>query len=917
MHISDYELNKYPLLVADQLLPNSNVIILRHPEGIHFYQLNSSKTGLELLKEDLNFHEVYDYQILMGRFYTKTDWVGLMTRSTEGEIKFYAATKDSFMPDEPDAFFSLNRNFTLGSEWSSSQTEFFSTQLTQQKLDVIGLRTHTGLSFYQFDSKLNIAKIANTSRILLPKEEAQDRLFFPNLTNQVYKDILHLNNSGLYMYQYQSTKQDYILLSHNTEFSRSNGWKSHHTDSVHLLDINNDSRDDLIFTGVHGITFLTFDQATLSWNSLLNTNELNSMQRYAIVVGALPSKPPAIMQSSIFVQDSQGDLKWARLVKSIDIPATTTQEKKTFSVTNAPTSISGGKEVPEQIIRQLLADSKPILRLVEQWPNNLLKDAVDLASGQVQFSLPLFNIQIGWLDLSWELSLEYSSKVKSSDLLGTGWSVSLGQDFIFVDFKGSVFEEHADYYLVNQGQSLLMELTSRSGELYYFKLANQETASKLSIEYNESSQRWTVEHETERAIYGRAHEKTSAFDSLQWGFGWPNWRGLANDKKTLEPLVTAWYLSTRQSKSNPEKVMLYYYDQDMAEIGVEDKNKKYTSGIRLKSVRDKGKETIIDFDYELKRDAEYTLPSREDHQGNIVISLPLEQRHFLSGYNLTTSAYTQSIKFVYETQNEHRSLSGIEQQLIGHKESALKFNYKLILNNPVLSECVFGSGLAVNFEYEAFMPSILSLTENVLFKHDVIGEKTKLAYGTDYAAIAYHDNLHRIFLRVTNRQLTETKIEWSFYSTSFIKSLALHAQDTYFILLVYADQQTSIYSFDRDEKTSKWSNSIEYKFVKNALISYSKKLIAVVEPQPANNFIMIYERDNEKKSKDWILTQLSISQAPVSLVVNQDMIFVYDSQHIWLLYCTKTNTNTSKDSKWEMTKLDENVGDTTAQTLRL
>jgi hypothetical protein len=83
---SDYSVDKYPWLVTDSLLPNKNVIVLRHPDGIRFYQVDHK--GLKLLKEDGNFHEAYEFEtFLLGKFYPNSDWVGVMTRDSDGEVE--------------------------------------------------------------------------------------------------------------------------------------------------------------------------------------------------------------------------------------------------------------------------------------------------------------------------------------------------------------------------------------------------------------------------------------------------------------------------------------------------------------------------------------------------------------------------------------------------------------------------------------------------------------------------------------------------------------------------------------------------------------------------------------------------------------------------------------------------------------
>ena len=78
---------------------------------------------------------------------------------------------------------------------------------------------------------------------------------------------------------------------------------------------------------MHGLTALTFDSTTVTWRCLLNPDQLSGIQRYATVVGTLPAMPPSILQPSIFTQDTQGKVQWARIVESPNV--TSPIEQKT------------------------------------------------------------------------------------------------------------------------------------------------------------------------------------------------------------------------------------------------------------------------------------------------------------------------------------------------------------------------------------------------------------------------------------------------------------------------------------------------------------------------------------------------------------------------------------------------------------
>lgn len=511
--VGDYPLSRYPWLVSDKLMTNKDVVMIYHPDGIRLYQPDLTQSRLQLLAEDGNFHEVYgwsqpDHVLLFGNFYPNLNEIGVMSRDSHGAVKFYAATEESFLDDNSEnPLFSLN-DLSLSPDWNTASTDFFLTNLLHRKPCVIGLRTTDGLEFYQFDTDYLLKLMAKTSKITKPSQSNTllDRLFFADLTHQLYQDILHLNSSGLQVYQYNHTQQDYAFLHQHTGFSETHGWLPRYSDSIKLVDINHDSRDDLIFTGPQGLTALTFDAESASWKMLLNPAHLSGKQRYATVVGILPPMPPAILEPSVFTQDTDGNVQWAKVVQ---VPTVTTTPIATTSVptktTSSPTQTPWRSNhlIPKQISRKTLTE-KPFLRWSEQWEKDFFKDVVDTASGQVRFNLPLIDIST---TTAWNLQLElfYHSQASASELLGEGWSIALAQDYILVDHRGSIYPEEAHYYLVLQGQRQRLQSVANELGKKRFQLAESADES-MTIEYHPAEQRWIIEGTSERVIYGTTHQ---------------------------------------------------------------------------------------------------------------------------------------------------------------------------------------------------------------------------------------------------------------------------------------------------------------------------------------------------------------------------------------------------------------------------
>ncbi|KAH1019071.1 hypothetical protein HUJ05_006735, partial [Dendroctonus ponderosae] len=884
----DYSAALYPWLVADKLLPNTDIIVLKHPDGIRFYEIDSTKPGLKLLKEDGHFHDVYGYTLLLGSFYSNKDYMGLMTRDTNRIVKFYAATSDSFLPNISYPLFPFDNKLSLTSAWRANDTDFFVTKLHHNNIEVIGIRTAKRLEFYQFNADYLLENIINTEQIRKSHNSIQDRIFFADLTHQTYQDILHLNDSGLFIYKYDHNKQDYKFLHHNTEFTQSRGWLSNYSGSISLLDINSDNRHDLLFTGPQGITALSFDYVSNNWKTLLSSEQLPGLQRYATIIGSLPAMPPAVLQPSIFIQDTEGKVQWAKIVHaqyvttSIMAPTSTTHETP---IIQFPSQRRNSEDilVPDQIARTSLSE-KPILHWAEQWSDSFLKEAVDIASGQVRLNIPLIDILslTGW---GVQLTLSYDSQVSTSDLLGVGWSLPLAQDYIFVDYQGSVIPDDARYYLMIQGRPQLLKLTTNKRRVQRFLLAEADNgASAVTIEYHMSEQYWLIEGTAEQTIYGKA-SNIIAKDALWWSLGWSNWRGPGRDRAQQQPLITAWYLNNRFDKNN-QKALYYYYEIDISNINC---GKAYSSALRLKTISD-NQEMQLTLDYSPKSRSEYTVPNPIDDKGNIIFPIPNAQSHYMQGYSITTSAYSQVLKFSYHINNGKRLLTAIAQQLLSHSTPMLQFSYQHLLEKQVLTSCkLLPRGSTVNFKYDSITPAVPSIAHDNILSYP-IGEKVKIAYGPDYTVMAYpyfNPVAGKVIVRIMNREMTQTVTDCAVYvrflnpsARSAIKDYTVHAYSNSFVVFVESDQKEGLYIFNRHNKQT-WSTvPTVYSFSNKVLVRFGETVIAAAEPN--QNKIVLFERGDDQSG--WNEKTLSIPRAMTFLALHKRLVVGYDDNQLWLLH---------------------------------
>lgn len=872
-----------PWLITDKLLPNVNILVLKHQSGIRFYELDNNTLGYKLLIEDNNFHDMNSYTLLGGSFFPDEDWIGCMTRSSQEAIKFYAATNDSFHPDVDYPLFPLEKNLSLNGSWNSASNEdIFVTRLSHKNPAVIGLRTTRGLEFYRFNADYLLESFVNTSQIIKPPLNTTDYVFFANLTHQMYQDILHLNDSGLYTYQYNSDKNDYAFLHQHIEFTQSYGWLSCYRNSIQLVDFNNDGQDDLVFTGVHGLTALTFDSVTNDWKMLLDPNDLPRLKRYVNLVGILPPTLPIIPYQSIFTQDTDGKIQWAKIVQ--DLPITTSTPSP---INVAPTGVietrSNQIEFSKNISvteEKFVSDDfeKPILLWTEQWDISFLKNAVDTTSGQVRLNIPLVDVSslTGW---ELKFTLSYDSQSTTSNLLGEGWSLPLVQDYIIIDYRGSTAPEDTFYYLMTQGDPLPLKMIENGKNIQRFEFHEASKDKQMTIEYQITDQRWIIDGTTEQVVYGKANN-SNAQDALRWSLVWPNWLGPGRDGSQLQPLIVAWYLNMRYDKFS--KTSLYYnYEMDSSYVI---NGKAYTSELRLANIND-GLQMQILLDYRKKTSSEYTLPDPIDDDGNIVFPVALSGSHYLQEYSVSTSAYSQQLQFDYIIDDEKRLLKSITQQLLSRSNTIFQFTYNTLLGHQVITSCALPSlGSVFNFFYEIITPPAPTNMHDNLMSYPTT-EKTKTVYGPDYTVMGYQylsPVANRINLRIMNREMT--KIIKSFVvnpSTEVeINNYFLKTYKNSFILFTESDQKKVIYIYNRHEELNWFTNSTISSYSNKALIRFSEEIIAITEPNQTS--ILLWEHNDNQSN--WYSNIVSIPRAVTFLTLNKRLVVGYDDFELSLLY---------------------------------
>lgn len=851
-------LDKYPWHVINNIFPNGPVVLVKHPDGIQFYQVDKANSMIHLVTCDKHFHDVYNLEVIWGSFYPDKNEFGLFTRNSRNEIMFYVIAKDSVWTNTTYPVIPTDFNLSLRGAWLKQDTDYTSNFIQKDFQDSIILRNYEGMEIYKFNNNYELELTISTKSVAKSKTSIVEQMTFANLTNEACRDILQLNNSGLYVYQYQSVTNDYVLLAKSEAFSASN--------KIHLLDINNDGREEIIFTGSDGLTAINFQKNT--WTTILESNNLLANQRYGNIIQTMPQN------YFLFIQDFEGNLQWAQIVAS-NISATSTTTTELAPVLTVLNKIHTNKVNLNKITRTS-AKIKPILRLSEQWSADDLKDVFDEISGIIEFRLPLINLLpfTGW-DI--KLSLMYNSNLKSEGLLGVGYNNPFDLDCIVVNYPDT-FPSVEKYYLVFKRQVNQLERISQEKDLIKFQIEKYPATSPIrTISYNQNLETWFVESEEDKLIFGNAvNAKTN--HALTSNFKWPNWRGpgTSSNADVLIQYVNAWYLNTHVNKIS-NRNLYYFYDMHFKSVN---SNRKYVSEVNLKSIQDDDNFNLV-FHYETKSQKTNFLPDKM-----LMVPIPVIQSHYLVGYELDTKVVTQNVKFIYQSMNDALFLKSIQQVISGETVNELQLKY---FKESVLSSLKLKNGFETTFEFQSIHAPSYSMADKYIRP---VMEQGIIRYGSDYSVIT-HKYKNQIFIQIYNKQMSEDIFKYINNIDSKILAVEIQAFNNFFIVDIMTESEIIIYIYNRHQDN--WLRTPNrYSFHNKSIARYNEMLIVVSEA--SNNLLFVFSF----REGNWREQKINLSQSTTSMFLNEEMIIIHANTDLKIFY------RNGKD-QWDSKLLKNNV----------
>lgn len=851
----------------------NGTVILKTSQGIDFYQFKNNTLKLLMKSNDFEeneFHDVYGWDqpnniIKFGHFYHDKRIIGVLTKHKKYGVKFYAIINEELLTGNYPIW-PLEADLQLLGD--CHEADIYLTDLKKDFQENIIVRTRDALQIYKFNQNNGLERFMKVE-YGAKLDDSDQKLFFPNLTGQIYKDIIALNSSGLFMYQYNTGKNDYQFVNYSSLFAQIKGWNQDYVNSVQFEDIDSDGIHDMIFTGPDGIQVLSFDTNINQWRSWQNNFQLTISQRHSAIVKVVPPTSTNMEYPILFTM-YKDRLRWANFVEI---------ENSVIEEVNQTSNDTLSRMFPAIVPQSMKFNAEkfiPMLR--DQIDCSSIPHSVDKATGKSKFSLPI--IDLSSLSSDIRLDLVYDGSSKASGVLGLGWDLS--QNYIIMDHQSSIFPEDMKYYVIvrDMPQQMILDFNKSTETVYFFNLMSKQ--KDLQIRYYKNEEKWEIESSDFKQTYGRI--QSSNADAISWDLTWKIWRGVGSSSTGQMNIATAWHLVEVKDKHN--NMIRYTYEKENASVPG---GKSFTREVYLKGVSDNQGNGVI-FNYSVKHSSEYDALPLKNKDG--FLNMRKLQTRYIHGYKLTTLSFQQTIHFKYTVYDGKRFLISIIQEEDIIKEPIIKFTYHKMSNSYILQQVTLPTGLKVEFNYQ-LLGKISPITEKLGHRYGV-PMNHRVDYISNEVLISYITQQGQVALRIFNQQMNEEI--YSSISSASTQRLPLlghgsatrhevvHANSFLAIILYYITDK-ELYLFRKDE--GKWlSTSKYYSFNEDAVIKFGQDFIVVAEESSSVQLIE-WKDSNKTWTKSAFVANRSMSKKPLALSAYGSSFVVYDDNLLWIGYKDK------------------------------
>ncbi|XP_062546588.1 uncharacterized protein LOC134212602 [Armigeres subalbatus] len=345
--------------------------------------------------------------------------------------------------------------------------------------DVVLFETENHFGIYKVNEANQMECIARCEQIKFSRDAKYNKIAFANFSDVTeFKDMLHFNTTGLNVYRFNDTTKTYEPHYYSSLFSKFRNWNADHVNSLIVNDVDNNGRDELMFTAPAG--FQVFRAVTDDDDFYLEDvilKSVNDKHRFMNLKAILSSCDNG-KQCAIF----QGDGN----LLSMNI------ESSNMAYT-LPLDIQRRNIGPPEI--KLITPAAKFSRwLHEQLDLSELLQPLNSLTGRVELSIPLVQLDNPF-GISVRKSFQYKD-VPGDNCLARGWSLPL--DYIVVDPHGSIFEQDFRYAIVrnNLQINLVPNFDKSTDEVPCFEIQQG-----MILKYFKKEQKWEMEDKEELMTY--------------------------------------------------------------------------------------------------------------------------------------------------------------------------------------------------------------------------------------------------------------------------------------------------------------------------------------------------------------------------------------------------------------------------------
>ncbi|XP_052897753.1 uncharacterized protein LOC128304591 [Anopheles moucheti] len=619
----------------------SGWVLVKNRDGLQFYRMAGNDLALQHYCSDGRYRDMYGWNdsstiFLMGHLYADVTAIGVLTRNKRGAIKFEQMVESVVLKGGTQPLWQLYDPSNLPDAWKLNSTWLGLASTPGTKQVAIVERSSSAIIVYKLDENY-VPQIVGRAENVPFTSHGEERILFGNIfDNNEFRDLLHLNASGMFMYMQKNAI--YQLVAQSSQMFNG-GWEKKHWNSASLIDADGDGRDELWLSGPQGIAGFKISKA--GFQCVSSGSGYDEDVRYARMVQAVPGgdKTRAIAISG---------RQMLSFPLALSKTATCEIEENDRNVQPAPTSTH------PQSIFALNTQTGPLVHasLGEQIDTSLLFEPINPMNGNLAFGIPLF--VVGRLfTLPTVKFITYQESSNISGTMGIGWSLQI--DCVFVDRRSSIFPEEHRYYLIKDGSSFLLKNSNTADHSANDQIATFtiESNEKMTVTFNRALDQWLIEDANgESFIYGTYGEKS--FVKMDAGAeDWP-FEIKRSDMHKRYPSV--WYLIRHFDRA--DQWLEYSYVKE-----------PQTDDYQLESIK-------------------------TSNGASLMLSYSnLFNKMLLTGFTIRTLSYVQSATLHYIEQDENPLLKRISQQ----RNDVLEFSYDG--PGGAMSEIIYPNGLIAKFDY--------------------------------------------------------------------------------------------------------------------------------------------------------------------------------------------------------------------------